>query len=168
MILAAILAATMSSMTSGINALAGTLTLDFAVRGGWLKTPRQQLAFGRGASVAIGLAATGVAGLVGRLGSIFTITQATTGVFLGPLLACVTLSLVRIPIRTSSMNAGMLAGTFAGLFVVWTVGAWKISSLWVAPSAAAISFGVPLIAAATDRLFGRTVDEINGERRYQR
>ncbi|MGC1275109.1 MAG: hypothetical protein WBC44_15505 [Planctomycetaceae bacterium] len=151
LILAAILAATMSSMTSGINSLAGTLTLDLASRSGRLTTSAQRLAFGRWASVAIGVLATGVAGLVGKLGSIFEIAQATTGVFLGPLLACVVLSVTRIAVRPWSMVVGMIAGSVVG----WIVVASNVYVLWVAPAAAAISFAAPLLVSSFDYVAGR-------------
>lgn len=151
LILAAILAATMSSMTSGINSLAGTLTLDLASRTRLLTTPARRLAFGRAASVGIGLAATVVAGLVGKLGSIFEITQTTTGVFSGPLLACLVLSVTRLAIRPWSLIAGMIAGSVAG----WTAVASDLYVLWVAPAAAGVSFGIPLAVTAIDRLTGR-------------
>ena len=68
LIIASILAATMSTMTSGINALSGTITLDFASRTGRLKSPGAQLRFARITSLVVGLAATMVAGLVSHLG----------------------------------------------------------------------------------------------------
>lgn len=151
LILAAILAATMSSMTSGINSLAGTLTLDLVGRTRLLTTPARRLAFGRAASVVLGVAATGVAGLVGMLGTIFEIAQATTGVFLGPLLACVVLAVTRLPIRPWSTIAGMIAGTVAG----WIVVASDVYVLWVAPTAAAVSFGIPLFVTAAGGLLRR-------------
>ena len=144
LILAAILAATMSSMTSGINALAGTITLDFALRSNRLSTAKERLRFGRWASLVIGLAATLVAGLVDRLGSIFEITQALTGVFLGPLLACVVYAVTQLPIGPKSLIAGMLAGTLAG----WAVVLSPVYILWVAPASVAVSFAIPLIAMA--------------------
>lgn len=151
LILAAILAATMSSMTSGINSLAGTLTLDLASRTRLLTTPARRLAFGRAASVGLGLASTGVAGLVGSLGSIFEITQMTTGAFSGPLLACLVLSVTQLTIRPWSLIVGMIAGSAAG----WTAVYFDVYVLWVAPATAVVSFGIPLIVAAIDALTGR-------------
>jgi len=59
LLFAAILAATMSSMTSGINTLAAVVTFDFRAR--WasrpVQTEQEQLRFGRVASLVIGVAA---------------------------------------------------------------------------------------------------------------
>ncbi len=94
LLLAAILAATVSSMTSGINALAATVTVDFRMRLGTKLTARQQLRFGKITSLIIGLLATLAAGIVSRLGTIFDITQILLGLFLGPLLVCSIVSVI--------------------------------------------------------------------------
>lgn len=130
LILAAILAATMSSMTSGINALAGTLTLDFQSHFRPDMTPARQLRFAKLTTLALGLAATGVAGLVGQLGTIFDIAQILLGVFLGPLLACIVFSLSTWSIRGSAVIIGMLGGCVAG----WATALSATASLWVAPA----------------------------------
>jgi solute:Na+ symporter, SSS family len=145
LIIAAILAATMSSMTSGVNSLAGTLTLDFAARTEALRDPRRQLWFGRGASLLIGLSATGVAGIVAQLGTIFEIAQMVAGLFVGPLLVCVVLSMVSLRVSAWSVMLGMIAGAAAGVAVIWS-GAY---GLWVAPATASIALAIPLLATAT-------------------
>jgi Na+/proline symporter len=145
LIVAAILAATMSSMTSGINSLAGTITMDFVARTSRFQSPRQRLRFGKMMSLALGLLATTIAGVVSHLGTIFEITQAITGVFLGPLLACVVLSVTQVRASAAAMMTGMIAGTLAG----WLVIASGVYILWVAPAAAVIAFAVPLISAMT-------------------
>jgi SSS family transporter len=145
LIVAAILAATMSSMTSGINSLAGTITMDFVARTSRFQSPRQRLRFGKMMSLALGLLATTIAGVVSHLGTIFEITQAITGVFLGPLLACVVLSVTQVRASAAAMMTGMIAGTLAGGLVI----ASGVYILWVAPAAAVIAFAVPLISAMT-------------------
>lgn len=144
LIFAAILAATMSTMTSGINALASTITLDYVSRSPRFADPVRQLRFGRIASFTIGLLATGVAGVVSHLGSLFDIVQKLTGVFVGPLLACIVLSILPTRVRPMVMMIGMFAGAITG----WLVIASGVFALWVAPAAALVSFAIPLIAAA--------------------
>ena len=152
LLLAALIAATMSSMTSGINTLAGAVTMDFRVRFGSAMSGAQQLRFGRWSSLVIGLASTGVAGLVSRLGGLFDLTQIILGVFAGPLLVCVLLSVSKLRTTGVWMSAGLVAGCAAG----W-VGAFSssVASLWVAPCAAAttalLALGGTLLApGATD------------------
>lgn len=136
LLLAAILAATVSSMTSGVNTLAATVTIDFRVRFGTELTPRQQLRFGKIASLIIGLFATLVAGVVKYLGTIFDITQILSGLFLGPLLVCVIFSVTTIPVNRKMLALGMIAGVFAAGIVAWSP--W--ASLWVSPIGSATSF----------------------------
>lgn len=134
LLLAALIAATMSSMTSGINTLAGAITMDFRTRLGGPITPAQQLTFGRWSSLVIGLASTAVAGVVNRLGSLFDLTQIILGVFAGPLLVCVLMAVS--PVRASGrwMAAGLISGCLVGWLAAFSS---AIASLWVAPCAAA-------------------------------
>lgn len=131
LIFAAILAATMSSMTSGINSLAAAISLDFARHFRHDRTPEQSLRFARRLSLAIGLAATGTAGIVSRLGSIFDIAQSVIGVFLGPLFICMALAVFQVRVGRTAMISGMVAGAVAG----WGIILSPLDSLWVAPFA---------------------------------
>ena len=129
LLLAAICAATVSSMTSGINTLAATITFDYRARLGRHMNAAAGLRFGRICSLIIGLAATFVAGLVGRLGSIFEITQTLLGLFCGPLCACMILAIMRRRFNAAAVGSGLIAGTITGGIVTWS--SW--TSLWVAP-----------------------------------
>jgi len=142
LIFAAILAATMSSMTSGINSLAGCLTMDFVSRLRPGYSHQQRLRFARWASLGIGLSATTVAGMVQQLGTIYDIAQSVIGVFLGPLLACMMISLSRLSVGPRGMIGGMLAGSVAG----WGVTFSPASSLWVAPAAALVALAVATVS----------------------
>ena len=142
LVLAAILAATMSSMTSGTNALAGTITLDFFQRL-FPDSTINRLTFARVMTLIVGLIATAAAGLVSKLGPIFDITQIVAGMFIGPLLACVILSLLRLRVHGSMMILGLIAGPCAGGVAVY----FKIYSLWIGPTTALVAFAVPLLAS---------------------
>lgn len=135
LILAALLAATMSSMTSGINTLSATLTFDFRTRFGKPMTLEQQLRFAKLTSLVVGLIATALAGVVGLLGDIFDITQTLLGVFLGPLLACILFTLMRVPVRPWAVIVAMILGCVAG----WSVAFSPAQSLWVAPAALTVT-----------------------------
>ena len=140
MILAAILAATMSSMTSGINSLAGCLTMDFAARSPKYADPAARLRFARLVSVILGLSATCLAGFVAQLGEIFDVAQAVLGVFLGPLLICMGLAVTTWTVAPTAMITAMICGCIAG----WGVAFSPATSLWVAPAAAAVTLLVAL------------------------
>ena len=141
LVLAAILAATMSSMTSGINALSGTITLDLMPRIMHPLAPVQQLRFARICSGVVGIVSTVLAGFVNRLGSLFDMTQIILGVFAGPLLVVVLLSVVRRPIGSQAMIAGLILGCIAG----WVAAFSSLAPLWTAPLAAACTLVIALL-----------------------
>jgi Na+/proline symporter len=130
LLLAGLLAAT--SIPSGINTLAGVLTLDFHARLDPDMSPRKQLWCGRAYSLVIGLSATGAAGAVSSLGTLFELSQIILGVFAGPLLSCVVVAVAGWRCSGPAMIAGMMLGWAAGVGVVWSGAA----ALWVAPAAA--------------------------------
>ncbi len=147
LLLAAILAATISSMTAGINALASSITYDFRSRFGKAMTPLGQLRFGKICSLAIGLASTLAAGLVSKIGTIFDITQTLLGLFLGPLFACIVLAVMAVPINSIVMLIAVIAGLTAGATAI--ASGW--APLWVSP----ITFTTTLIVSiAGTYIFG--------------
>lgn len=131
LLLAALLAATMSSLTSGINSLAGVLTLDFRHRFGSAMTDNQQLFFAKMISLVIGLVSTIAAGYVSKLGTLWDMTQVILGVFAGPLLACVAMSVSNIRCHGRAMTIALIAGSLVGVAVVRS----PISSMWISPIA---------------------------------
>lgn len=139
LIFAAILAATMSSMTSGTNALAGTIVLDFLARSPHFSGSKRRLKTARLLSLGIGLVATLAAGVIGRLGSIFDIAQALTGVFLGPMLVCMVLSVSSLQVSRIAVQAGMLLGVVSGWGIILT----PADRLWVGPVALLASLIIP-------------------------
>lgn len=140
-LLAAILAATMSSITSGINALSATVTLDFYAKLKKNMTSGQELRVARYTSLVIGLASTLLAGCVDGLGDIFTIAQSLLGVFIGPLLACSILALLPFTLSQWVIISGMIMGTLAGIVVVFS----SASPLWVSPVAFLIALMFPTL-----------------------
>ncbi|HXK59202.1 MAG TPA: hypothetical protein PLP42_04840 [Acidobacteriota bacterium] len=152
LLLAALLAATMSSMAGGINALAGSFTFDFRSSRRDNDDPRRQLRFGRLTSLVLGLAATGIAGVVGSLGSIFEIIQTLLGVFLGPLFACVLLALTTWNISRQGVLIAMPAGVLVGVLLVFS----PVSSLWISPATFLTSLGAALGGTMIERVFGPT------------
>ena len=117
LLLAAILAATISSMTSGVNTLASTITFDFRLRYGAPLTPEQQLKFGRITSVVVGIISTVIAGIVGNLGTIFVMAQFILGLFAGPIFVCVLLSITKLKVHRIAMALAMVAGFASGIIV---------------------------------------------------
>ena len=134
LLVAALMAATMSSIDSGIHSVTTAIVVDFrdrlfpklrpATDGGEMRVARIIL-------VVVGALAVGLACFVGDLGDVFDVAKKTTAAFGGPLLAVFIVGLF-MP-RASWL--GVLLGTFAGAAItVWQMDAhpdWF--SLWFWP-----------------------------------
>jgi Na+/proline symporter len=108
LIIAAIMAA--SSMTPGINTVAGVMTVDFHARI-WPDTSKQQqVRLARIYSLIIGLVATLVACCLKDARGLFELVMVMVGVFAGPLLACVALSATQVRCTPLGMSVGMIVG----------------------------------------------------------
>ncbi|BBO32843.1 sodium:solute symporter family transporter [Lacipirellula parvula] len=147
LLLAALLAAT--SIPSGINTLAGVLTLDFHARFSGQRDPGVLAWWGRAYSLVIGLAATLAAGVVSSLGTIFESSQIILGIFAGPLLSCVVLAVGGLRCPGNAMIFAMFVGWAAGIGVTYS----DMAALWVAPTSAGVTLAVAL---AMQPLFGKT------------
>lgn len=142
LVIAALLAATMSSVTSGINALSGSLLNDFVPLAERIESKRL-LRSARWLSAAIGLAVTIGAGFVGRIGSLFDIMNVLLGVFNGPLLACVLLAVSRLKIQGSVLLTAMVVGFFIGVVVVNS----PLSPVWVTLVGGGATIAVALLGS---------------------
>lgn len=140
-LIAAILAATMSSMTSCINSLAGIITTDWMARGGRVRSEGERFRLARRVSLLIGVGATLLAGFAGNLGSVMDAQAKVMGAFLGPMLACLMLAVGRRALSGPAVLVGISAGVVAG----WVVAASSVASLWVPPVSFAVAFSLPLL-----------------------
>jgi SSS family transporter len=156
LILAALLAASMSSIDSGLNSIATLFVADFYRRLGWGKRSiarwrgksydalddTDELWLGRWLVLGIGLAATCFSLIVSRLGNIFDIMINVCNTFGAPLLAVFLLGML-----TRRTNAvGAIVALFLGMpFTIWLAFAkswnlwpfaWKLDAIW------AVTFGV--------------------------
>lgn len=129
LIIAAILASTMSSITSAVNTLSGSLIGDFVPLSSRLR-PRVLLWLARALSAFLGVAATLIAGFVDRFSSLFDVMNIFLGVFIGPLFGCVLCAVSRVRLTGPAVIAGMLAGCVAGVAVAFS----SIASPWVTPA----------------------------------
>ncbi|MST93670.1 MAG: hypothetical protein EXS33_00085 [Pedosphaera sp.] len=135
LLIAAIMAATMSSMTSGIIAIAGTITNDWTTRFGRHRTSAELFRYGQKVSITIGVLSTLAGGFTAQLDSLFQVSQTVLGVFLGPMLGCMVLVVTKNRISTAGVLTGMALGTAAG----WAVIACPVSFIWVAPVSSAFT-----------------------------
>jgi Na+/proline symporter len=142
--MAAIMAA--SSMTPGINTVAGVLTVDFHARI-WPRTSKQQqLRWARYYSLIVGVASTIVAGSLADARGLFELVQVILGVFAGPLLACVVLAVAGVRLSGRAMSIGMIVGCLVGIAATRT----SLAGLWVAPLAVLTSTLVSFAVGVLD------------------
>ena len=134
LLVAAVMAATMSSVDSGIHSITTAVIVDFRDRlvPEWRpKTESGVMLVARGMVVVIGAIAIVLACFVGQLGDVFAVAKKTVGAFAAPLLAVFVLGLF---VRRATA-AGVLLGTFSGAVVtLWFTFAAPFSdwfSMWV-------------------------------------
>ena len=134
LLVAALMAATMSSVDSGSHSITTALIVDFRDRlvPAWRpKTEAGEMLVARVMVVVIGAIAIVLACFVGQLGDVFAVAKKTVGAFAAPLLAVFVLGLF---VRRATA-AGVLLGTFAGAVVtLWFTFAETFSdwfSMWV-------------------------------------
>lgn len=134
LLVAALMAATMSSIDSGIHSVTTAIVVDFRDRLFPKLRPATdagEMRIARIILVIVGALAVGLACFVGELGDVFAVAKKTTAAFGGPLLAVFIVGLF-MPRATW---LGVLMGTFAGAAItVWQMDAhsdWF--SLWFWP-----------------------------------
>lgn len=134
LLVAALMAATMSSIDSGIHSVTTAVVVDFRDR---LfpklrpKTDKGEMLSARLMVLIIGVLAITLACFVGELGDVFSVAKKTVGAFAAPLLAVFVLGLFIPRARTT----GVFFGTWIGAaFTLWTMnefGDWF--SMWFFP-----------------------------------
>ena len=166
LILAALFAASMSSMDSGLNSICTLLITDFHRRLGWgrswlarrAKKPVDQLneadelGLGRMLVLMIGVAATMFSIVVGQIGNIFDIMIGVVNTFGGPLLAIYLLGTFTRRTTAPAAFWTLVTGT---LFTIWLTvsnsypgmsGLWpwsqKLNGIWPLPIGVAFSLAV--------------------------
>lgn len=139
--ISSILAATMSSITSGINTLSGTVMLDFGGHLGLKRLTWSPLFQARAITLLIGVLATLVSGLVAELGSIWVIVQTLGGLLLGPIFGIVAISTLRIRVNEPLIFSGTLLGVVAGFLVSMS----EISAVLITVVTFGVTATVPLL-----------------------
>lgn len=130
LLVAAIYAASMSSMDSGTNSCVSAVMNDFYARL-YLKVynldegeqseaiDREKLKISRISSVVLGIGITIVACYIGRLGDIFTITAKLINMFAGPLFGIFVLGMFTRRANATSVLVAGLAGAVVGMVTVF-------------------------------------------------
>jgi len=160
--IAAILAAAMSSIDSGLNSCTTALITDFFKRFGWLDrwatrasrdSAAQELQLSRILTLVLGILVTLLACFVGALGTIIEITNKLVNSFAGPMLGIFLLGMFTRKTEWRGAFAGLLAGTLATAFCILED---YPSFLWFGPIGMLVTV---LVGTATSRLIGGDVSE---------
>jgi len=112
LVIAGIIAATMSSFSAGLNSMSTVVVMDFYKRffHHENKEDVHYLRAGRISTVFLGIAATGAAFYVGRLGTILEITGKISSFLVGPVVAMFLLGILTKRANTPGVFAGALCG----------------------------------------------------------
>ena len=161
LLVAAILAAAMSSLDSALNSLSAATLRDFVEPH---LGPARTLRAGRLVTLAWGLAIIGFAGLASDMStSVVESINRVGALFYGPLLAAFACGILDHRARGPAVLAGVACGLAVNLLLATALGAglfwmwWNVTGLGVAAAVALI--GSRLMAPpAPERLVGTTVD----------
>lgn len=146
LLIAAVFGATMAVVSAGVNALATATLKDFGAAG-WPEHSQFRLA--RWLTVIFGIAATLLALVIGRLGTLVEATVAIMGVFGGPLLGIFFLGAMSRRANGNGALLGAIAGAIAAFSVAFS-GQFlikPISFLWTPFAAAGVTFLVGTLAS---------------------
>jgi SSS family solute:Na+ symporter len=153
--LAALLAAIMSSIDSGIHSVTTALVVDFRdrLKPAWKPVKdADDIRFIRTLVVVVGVVSVGLACFVGPLGNVFAIAKKTTAAFGGPLLAVFVLALFFQRSTVIGVFSGALLGAGITLWLSFVQTDWF--SLWFWP----VGFGLAMVIALVVSLLTRKRD----------
>lgn len=139
--LAALMAAIMSSIDSGVHSVTTALVVDFRDRlfpGFRPKDERNEVRWIRVLVVIIGVIAITLACFVGSMGDVFSVSKKLTAAFGGPLLAIFVLALFSRRVNWLAVLVSVAASTVLTLCLMYTL---DIFSMWYWP----IGFGASLV-----------------------
>jgi SSS family transporter len=140
LVIAGIMAATMSSVSSGVNSLTTASVVDFYLRYFRREAPAEHfLKASRWLSLFWGIAATLMGLFVGRLGTVLEISAKTNSFFTGILLGIFLLGILTL--RANWQGTGL--GALVSLIVVVCVGTMTGTSFfWYGPLGLALTMGL--------------------------
>ncbi|MEN9633019.1 MAG: hypothetical protein RL077_1423 [Verrucomicrobiota bacterium] len=148
--IAAIFAASMSTISAGINSLTSASLVDFYQRL-WRRpdlTEKTQLRIARWLTLSYGVIVVALAFLVQRLGTLLEATNKVIGLIGGPLIGVFLLGLL----TRRATARGALIGWVSGLvFTIWVCFGTQISFLWYAMAGSLTSLIIGYAASRFDR-----------------
>jgi Na+/proline symporter len=138
LLITAIFAAAMSSMDSGINAVATVLLNDY-------KKPKNHIVKkARGITILLGILATGIAFYVSSIGGLIKAFYSFMGLFSAPILALFLLGVLN---RRTAFHHWLIGLAASLPFTLWLQHGLDAHWVWYFPSSFAVAFGVSAIAS---------------------
>jgi len=139
LLVAGIFAATMSTISAGVNSLSAVLLKDFLVRFGISKRAERELAHAYWVTLGFGVIITLAAFFVDQLGPVIAIIGKLQSFFMGPICAFFTLGVI----SKRANSGGVIIGALAGLLAtIWVANFTSISWLWWIVVGYLVSMGV--------------------------
>jgi SSS family transporter len=159
LLVAAIFAATMSTVSSGINALSTASIVDFYRRSmGRNPAPERLLQLSKVLTGLYGILATAVAFLMPLLGTLVEATNKIMGMLGGPLLGVFLLGMLT---RRATSQGALLGAFFGSLLLAFVVFQTKVSFVWYALIGCVATFVLGyLFSLATGQPEAETDDEV--------
>lgn len=167
LVIAALLAATMSSIAGGIHSIATSIVIDIRNRllGGHSDPDSdEQVPFIRVLTLVLGITATGLACVVDRLGPVFDMVKKLNGSFSGPLLGVFVLAFFSRRARALPVLIGAALGTAAAGWLTslsqvrqlpaWLTATGSVSPMWFCVSGFLVTWTIGWLASRggqTDR-----------------
>jgi len=138
LLVAAILAATMSTVSAGINALTTATLVDFVERlSPSSKSELQKVRLAKWLCAGYGLACTGLAFFISHLGSLLEAPIKISGIFGGPLLGIFFLGVLSEKVTgTAALCAGIVGSLAVGSILLFS----SVSFMWYAISGALLTY----------------------------
>lgn len=143
LVIAALLAATMSSIAGGIHSIATSILTDVQKRllpHLLVASPGREVRVLRGLTLLLGFTVTGLACMVERLGPVFDMNKKLNGAFSGPLLAMFLLAFFSRRAKATPVLVGAIVGAGATIvltylgelkqFPAWLTSTRTISPFW--------------------------------------
>ncbi len=141
LVIAAVFAAAMSTLSSSMSSIASAVTLDFL--GGEDRDPRRALHVSRLATAAAAVSLAGVAWLAQEWGSVLEAGLTITSVTFGGVLGVFLLAAMGTRVSSAAITLAMLSGQAVALLLQQTSGlAWT----WLTPAGAGVTLAVGLAA----------------------
>jgi SSS family transporter len=151
LVIAAILAASLSSIDSAINSCTTVIIVDFYNRFTASRGDADQVRMSRIATVVLGLVGTVLAMNVSRIGSLLEIANKLINAFSGPLFGIYLLAMFSRAATSAAVLAGGLAGTVVSYYVAYHT---SVSFLWPSSFGLTATIATAHLVARIGRLVG--------------